>query len=285
MWAADPLAVAGSSYVPAGAATEDEGGVRLSGVWPYVSGCDHFDWAVLGARRGDGALSFCLTPRRDYAIEDDWDVTGLRGTGSKSITLDDVFVPAHRLLSFNDARAGQTPGAALHGRALYRTPFFACSSYCLVAPALGIVEGVLAEFINEVGPREVRSLAGGTSRLGAHYPVQMRVSEAAGLIDAAKLIIARDCAEMARMINSGTAMPVEQRLRNKRGQVLAVRFVRQAVDSLVGAIGTRGLAKSNRIQMAARDIQAIATHITLNNDIVMPAYGRHILGEEPGIPI
>ena len=113
----------------------------------------------------------------------------------------------------------------------------------------------------------------------------MRVSEAAGLIDAAKLIIARDCAEMARMINSGTAMPVEQRLRNKRGQVLAVRFVRQAVDSLVGAIGTRGLAKSNRIQMAARDIQAIATHITLNNDIVMPAYGRHILGEEPGIPI
>ncbi len=287
VWGDNPLAVAGSSYVPAGTAKFESNGVVLSGTWPYVSGSDHFEWTVVGAKREDGeeGLFFCLVPKTTYDVLDDWDVTGLRGTGSKSIKLDNVFIPKHRVLSFDEARTGTTPGAAFNKSKLYRTPFFACSSYCLISPALGIAEGALANFIQEVGPREVKSLRGHNSALSAHYPVQLRVSEASALIDAAKLIIRDDCREMSQVVDSGHEMSVQQKLRNKRNQVTAIQFLKRALDLLIGATGTKGIGRHNVIQLASRDIHAISSHITLNFDIVMPTYGRHLLGQDPGVPI
>ena len=80
-------------------------------------------------------------------------------------------------------------------------------------------------------------------------------------------------------------MSTEQKLKNKRNQVLATQFLKKAIDLLVGATGTKGLLKSNTIQLAAQNIHAIGTHITLNYDIVMPTYGRHVLGLDAGVPI
>ena len=287
VWGDDPLAVAGSSYVPAGTAQFDNNGIILTGTWPYVSGSDHFEWTIVGAKRKDGdeGLFFCLVPKTHYEVQDDWDVTGLRGTGSKSIKLNNVFVPTHRVLSFDEARTGTTPGAAFNKSKLYRTPFFACSSYCLIAPALGIADGALANFVQEIGPREVKSLRGQNSALSLHYPVQLRVSEASALIDAAKLIVRDDCIKMAQVIDSEQVMSVQQKLRNKRNQVTAIQFLKRALDLLIGATGTKGIARNNVIQLASRDIQAISSHITLNFDIVMPTYGRHILGQDPEVPI
>ena len=288
VWETDPLAVIGSSYVPAGIAERSRNNFKLSGTWPYVSGCDHFEWTVVGVKNSQsaqGELLFCLVPRKDYSINDDWDVTGLKGTGSKSISINNVSVPEHRILTFDSARTGRTPGADVNPNPLYRTPFFACSSYCLISPALGIAQAALDNFIGEIGPREVKSLRGQGSNMAEHYPVQTRVSEASALIDAAKLLITEDCKQMSRIINSGKEMSIERKLRNKRNQVLAIQFLKRASDLLVGATGTRGLSKNNPIQLAARNIQAIGTHITLNYDIVMPTYGRHILGLDAGVPI
>jgi len=288
VWKRDPLAAVGSSYVPAGLAKIVGSGFELSGTWPYVSGCDHFEWTVVGVNHqqdNQRNLYFCLVPRSDYTINNDWDVTGLRGTGSKSISMDKVFVPEHRILDFDSARSGITPGAKVNSRPLYKTPFFACSSYCLISPAIGIAKGALDQFIEEIGPREVKSLRGQKSNMAEHYPVQVRVSEASALIDAAKLIITEDCKKMSEIINKKQKMSTEQKLKNKRNQVLAVQFLKQAIDLLIGATGTKGLLKNNTIQLAARNIHAIGTHITLNYDIVMPTYGRHVLGLDAGVPI
>ena len=288
VWKQDPLAAIGSSYVPAGQVRTVKNGFELSGTWPYVSGCDHFEWTVVSVNHqqdNQNNLYFCLVPRSDYTINNDWDVTGLKGTGSKSISMDKIFVPEHRILDFDSARSGLTPGAKVNSHPLYRTPFFACSSYCLISPAIGIAKGALDQFIEEIGPREVKSLRGQSSNMAEHYPVQTRVSEASALIDAARLVITEDCKRMSEVINKNQNMSTGQKLKNKRNQVLAVQFLKQAIDLLVGAMGTKGLLKSNRIQLAARNIHAIGTHITLNYDIVMPTYGRHVLGLDPGVPI
>ena len=131
----------------------------------------------------------------------------------------------------------------------------------------------------------VKSLRGKISNMANHYPVQTRVSEASALIDAAKLIIIEDCKKMSATISKKQKMSKEQRLKNKRDQVLAIQFLKRAIDLLLGATGTKGLRQSNTIQLAARNIHAIGTHITLNYDIVMPTYGRHILGVDAGVPI
>lgn len=286
VWGTNPDAVAASSYVPAGSAEPVESGVRASGRWPFASGCDHFEWIILGVRLGGGTdIRFCLVPKTDFRIEDDWHVAGLAGTGSKSVVLEDVFVPEHRTMPFDDARQARTPGAALHGRSLYRLPFFSVSSNCLIAPALGIARGALDDYVDDIRDRDVRSVAGTSSKMADYTAIQMRIAEASGLIDAATLLILRDCRDTLATVEAGNEVTTEQRTRNKRDQALAMRFVKNAVQLIIDATGAKGLYDDRPIQRAWRDLQAVSAHITLNWDIVMPAHGRVMLGLEPGILI
>ena len=81
-----------------------EGGYKVNGAWAWSSGCDHATWAVLGGPvfKDGRAVDFVsyLIPREDYQIDDVWNVVGLRGTGSNTVVVKDVFVPTHRVLSF-----------------------------------------------------------------------------------------------------------------------------------------------------------------------------------------
>ncbi len=285
VWGADPRALAASSYVPAGKAATASGGVRLTGRWPFASGCDHFEWIILGAKENEGdKVHFYLVPRSDFEILKDWRVAGLAATGSNSVVLKDVFVPTHRRISFDEAKEGRTPGAERYGD-LYRLPFFAVSSYCLVAPALGIALGALQNYVDEVRGRDVRSLTGVASRLAEYDSVQTRVAEASGLIDAATELIRRDCRDVVATLRAGRPISTEQRTRNKRDQALAIRFAKQAVQLIIDGTGAKGLDIEQPIQRAWRDLQAAGSHITLSWDILLPAHGRVLLGLDPGILI
>jgi 3-hydroxy-9,10-secoandrosta-1,3,5(10)-triene-9,17-dione monooxygenase len=70
---------------------EDGDGLRISGTWGFSSGVDYTKWVLLHTLE-----EVCLVPRSDYEIIDDWYVSGLRATGSKTVKMDDVHVPPHR---------------------------------------------------------------------------------------------------------------------------------------------------------------------------------------------
>jgi len=122
----DPFTCA--AFAPTGTAVSADGGYILSGRWSFASGCDHAAWIYLGgfiappgaAPPYEGA--FFLLPIGDVEIIDNWFVNGLAGTGSKDIAAHGVFVPAHRVLMFADARAGTTPGGKYHQNPLYKMP-------------------------------------------------------------------------------------------------------------------------------------------------------------------
>jgi alkylation response protein AidB-like acyl-CoA dehydrogenase len=285
VWGTDPNALAASSYVPAGTATTATGGVQLTGRWPFASGCDHFEWIVLGAKENaEENVHFYLVPKSNFEIERDWRVAGLAATGSNTVILKDVFVPDHRRISFDQAKEGVAPGAMLH-EDIYRLPFFAVSSYCLVGPALGMAAGALQSYIDGIRGREVRSLTGAASKLAEYDAVQTRVAQASGLIDAATELIRRDCRDVVATLRDGQPITTEQRTRNKRDQAMAVRFAKQAVQMIIDGTGAKGLYNDQPIQRAWRDLQAAGAHITLSWDILMPAHGRVLLGLEPDILI
>src|SRR5499427_10162597 len=100
VWGEDPEAVAASSLAPREAARHVPGGWRLSGRYPFSSGCDYAQWGIIGAflgPKGDPRhIAYLLVPLAEVEIVDDWQVLGLLGTGSKSLVLHDVFVPEHR---------------------------------------------------------------------------------------------------------------------------------------------------------------------------------------------
>src|SRR5690606_5546693 len=86
------------------------GGFVLSGRWSFCSGIDHADWVLLrGTPAGDSRQYYFLFPCSEITIEDDWHVSGMSGTGSKSVLAKDVFIPAYRTLSLTDLMSPNPP--------------------------------------------------------------------------------------------------------------------------------------------------------------------------------
>jgi len=142
VWGGDAEAVAASSLAPREAARRVPGGWRLSGCYPFSSGCDYAQWAIIGAflgPKGDPrGVADLLVPLTQVEIVDDWQVLGLLGTGSKSLVLDDVFVPEHRHVMVSDLFAGTPPGAAVHpDYPVLRAPrgFLVSYSFCRRSPS------------------------------------------------------------------------------------------------------------------------------------------------------
>ena len=108
----DPATLIASTYMPVGRVTPVDGGFRLSGHWKFSSGSELCEWVFLGALVPPAVAGqppeyrTFLLPKADYRIQQDWDVLGLRATGSHDIVVDDVFVPAYRTHKAIDGMMG-----------------------------------------------------------------------------------------------------------------------------------------------------------------------------------
>ena len=288
VWAEDPDTLLCGSYAPAANAVRVPGGFEIAGKWSFASNCDNSGWALVGVMfpaEGDGKPKpgFLLLPRRDYEIEDDWFTVGLAGTGSKSIVVrEKLFVPEHRMLTFEQASSNNPPGAAAHANWVYRIPFLAGVPVSIASPALGMVQGAIDEFAASIGGRTTRGAVAGGGHPMAQFPqVQSRIGAAAAALDAAKLLLKRDTREVESGAAKGQFISIDDRIRNRRDHAYAVRLAVQAVDALFEVVGGGGLQLSSGIQRAWRDVNAVSHHISLNWDVVSAMYGQHYLGLEP----
>ncbi|KKC24009.1 monooxygenase [Sphingomonas sp. SRS2] len=288
VWDADPAALICGSYAPAAKAAPAAGGYRLTGRWSFASGCDISQWAVCAALIAgeEGAPlrpAFLLVPASDYRIDDDWHVIGLAGTGSKTLLLDDAFVPAHRLLFFADTTAGTTPGARHYRHnPTYTVPMLANIASCLASTAVGAAAGALENFVETTSGRVTRgAVAGGAAKMAEFPTIQIRVAEAAAAVDAAREILLRDLRRRAETARAGRLATVEERIESRRGQAFAVKLAVSATEALNASTGGQGLSTANPIQRAWRDANAVGRHISFNWDAVGSMYGQLALGLEP----
>ncbi|NBP73913.1 MAG: flavin-dependent monooxygenase [Alphaproteobacteria bacterium] len=289
VWGDTPEAISASSYSPGGTAVEVDGGYRITGKWLYCSGVLNADWMILGARIAKDTDSephtqgYILVPKSDYSVEDNWDVVGLIGTGSNDVIIEDLFVPSHRMLTLDEALSGNPPGAAVNGNELWRIPFFAAISLCLCAPAMGMAQGALETYVEMIGVRKTRGAALSQPQSMADFPtIQVRVAEAAAAIDAAKMLVRRDCQDIMRIMAEGRELTVEERARNKGDLSFAVKLARQAVDLLYESVGGAGLSNDSKTQRYWRDVHSASKHISMNWDMCSTLYGRVLLGLPSG---
>ena len=288
VWGSDPEALVCGSYAPAGKAMAAAGGFRASGRWSFASGCDVTQWAVCGAllpAEAEGkppTAAFLLVPANDYRIDDTWNTVGLAGTGSKTLELDDVFVPSHRIVTFRDACAGTSPGAAVNNNPLFKAPLLATIASCLAATAVGAAQGALDDYLAATSHRITRGAVAGANNKMAEFPtIQLRVAEAAASVDAARTILLRDLRVVMETLRAGTLVPVEQRIMSRRGQAFAVSLAVRAAEALNASTGGHGLDMANPVQRAWRDANAVGRHISMNWDVVGTMYGQLALGLEP----
>jgi alkylation response protein AidB-like acyl-CoA dehydrogenase len=285
VWA-DRTALAAGTYAPVAQAEAVDGGYLVSGSGGFCSGCDNAQWQFLGGMipqpQGTPQPGFFLLRTADIAIDDDWRVMGLAGTGSKRIVAKRAFVPTHRAVAFAALADASAPGMRAHPNPLYKQSFLAVLPVTIVSPVIGMAQGALAAFLDEAQVRTTRgAVAGGNRRMAELATVQLRVAEASACIDAARLMMLRDLAEAAEMAGRGEAVSLDVRLRNRRDQAFCVRLAIQAIDALFLAAGGQGLFLDHPLQRFWRDAHAAAAHISLNWDSAGSMYGQYLLGLEP----
>ncbi len=288
IWAGDVDPFTFACFAPTGTAVPTPGGYRLTGRWSFASGCDISAWGKLGAiikppgaePPYDGA--FFLLPVEDCEIVDTWFVCGLSGTGSKDIVVNDLFVPAHRVLHFAETRAGTTSGARHHDNPIYRIPLLMLGASMLASTAIGAAKGALDAYLEMTAPRTTRgALAGGGLRMVEFATVQLRLAEASASVEAAELILLTDMRNAMAKLRQGDEITVADRIRARRNQAYVTKLAVQAVEALNASTGGYGLHLENPVQRAWRDANAVARHVSLNWDAVGTMYGQHAFGLEP----
>jgi alkylation response protein AidB-like acyl-CoA dehydrogenase len=278
VWGADPEAVASSSLAPRAAARRCAGGWRLSGRYTFSSGCDHAQWAIVGAFLGEmgdpRTIAYLLVPLAEVTIDDDWHVLGLLGTGSKSLLLDDVFVPEHRVVMVGDLFAGTPPGAAVHpDYPVLRAPRGYLVSYSLPPVPIALARRALEVACRSFAGRVSR----GVRRLAESESVQMALGEASAAIDAATLLLHTGRETSTAKVNSGRRISEAEAMRARRDMTWAQHQASRGIEQLCELSGARSVYDDDPLQQMRRDMMTMLTHTAASRQAAFAPYGQVLL--------
>jgi alkylation response protein AidB-like acyl-CoA dehydrogenase len=276
----DPGLIVAGALNPLGEATPVEGGYRVTGRWPFASGCHNAGWFWGQCRVMDGdapalsdgagpALREALLPRADCEILDTWQVSGLRGSGSHDVVVRDVFVPEERMTG---VMAG---GMTLRETGtLYRFPPFNRLAYNKIGVAMGIAQAALDHFrqlATEKQPRGSRKL------LREKVSVQLVYAEAVARLRAARAYAFEAVDEVWSATERGEDATPEQRMHVHLACARACSESIAVVEAVVQAAGTTANFTSCPLERCLRDVRVVPQHIMVSAQWVETA-GRVLLG-------
>lgn len=287
VWGEDPDTRVSSSYAPMGKAAITEGGFTLSGRWSFSSGCAHATWVLLGGLvfSDEGQVvdfRTFLVPRERYEIVDVWNVVGLAGTGSNDIVVEDVFIPETFTLSMAETGRCKGPGQAVNTGDLYKLQFHSLFTTTITTPIIGMARGAYEEHVT-MQQNRVRASYGEKASLDPFAAV--RVATASSDIDAAWALLMANIREQQAYVARGEKIPITQRLRIRRDQVLGTQRAIDAIDLLFEASGGRALANGTPLQRAWRDAHAGRVHAANDPERALQMYGASEFGHkvDPGM--
>lgn len=279
VWGDDPQATIASGVNTAqGKAWATEGGYRVSGRWNFSSGVNVATWNMLGITIQDGPNAgqqgLMVIPKSDYTIIDDWQVMGMRSTGSMTVEATDIFVPDYRIINSLDLRGGDSaPGCKTNPGAVFRAALSGFSGHVIAATLVGNAQAAL-----ELTVESIRQKSAGPVKLNEIQAVQMRMSAAAARIDAAYRIVRSDMVDAHLFAERNEVPSTERKFRAKRDISFAVMLCNEAVDILAALGGAHGIYDSSPMQRVFRDARSGATHIQFAQDMNFTSWGTVALG-------
>lgn len=271
-WSDGPDTRASSSYAPTGKWIQVDGGYQLNGIWGFSSGVDHAQWIIVGG----GDRNF-IVPRNDFEVDQEsWDVAGLKGTGSKSVTMSNVFVPNYRVHMLRDTYEGNDPGLAVNDRPLYRCSFMSIFNSTMANSAIGATLGGLNEFIANSKTRRARRGTGASVTENPHLLVKL--AGAYSLVETVKRRHLRHWTELFEIACSGREAPTIKRMQVRFDAADSIAQSMSALEEIWPVSGATSILSSNHLQQVVRDLHAMRVHGSAGREAAATLYSQSLLG-------
>lgn len=279
VFAGDPDVLLPGTLAPQGRVSRADGGWILNGRWQFGSGVDHGPWLLLGAmgeKGPDGRRSppvHVVVPKSDVVVDDTWFTLGMRGTGSKDLVADEVFVPDHRAMQtlalFNGTFEEKLSP-------LYHLPVMGSLASMLAGTVLGMAEAGLARFVEATAVR--RDVYAGDAK-AAKAGIQMRVAEAEGELRSARHCVEQNCGILdAAMRDNRPPLELPLRVQLRWNAAYTVELCRRAAERIFAVSGAHAVYDGHPLQKLHRDINTASHHAIVDFDSVAELKGKLELG-------
>lgn len=263
------------------------GGLIVSGKWAFASGCLHASWGLLGVPLVNDAgekigQALGVFPASDFTIEDTWHAAGMKGSGSNTIVVNEIFIPEHRLLS-TAALAGPDTPTAYKEEALYRSSLFPSFAIPLLGPLLGMASRALEYVIEKASQKGIALTSYQPQATSTGF--QASLGKAAVLIETAHLHTYRAADTVDEAAREGRTISFPERAKFRMDAAHAAEAVGKAIELLMYAHGASSFLEQNPLQRIWRDVAIASRHAILLPEIGAEIYGRSLLGVEEKIAI
>jgi alkylation response protein AidB-like acyl-CoA dehydrogenase len=261
---ADPSLILSGALNPQGVAVPVPGGFRVTGQWPFASGCHNaqYFWGQCQVRDEDGnplndgtpPLREALVSRDDFEILDTWNVSGLRGSGSHDVAVRDVFVPEENMTAvlFSPPNDSGT---------LFRLPPFSRLAYNKVGVSTGIARAAIDHFIELAGSHKRRM---SSVPLRERPDVQRNVAAAETALRSGRAFVLDAVGDLWDTVDAGDEPSHEQRALVHLACSNAAMSSIRAVDLVCEVAGTAANLVSNPLERCQRDVRVIPQHIVVS---------------------
>lgn len=275
-----PHAITTGVTAPLGRAEPVDGGYRVTGRWPFGSGCQVSDWICGGClvmeegkprtnARGLPESVLVMFPAAEVTVHQTWNSSGLCGTGSHDIEVRDAFAPEGRWTVLGGRPRVDAP--------LYRFPTLGLLALGVSAIAIGIAEHAIAAF---VALATVKMPTGSRRTLAERAATQKDLARARALVSSARAythqVIDRAWTQAEAQGRLGLDLKAELRLAASNNTWSAV----EAVDLVYHLGGGSSVYHANVLQRCFRDVHVTTQHIM----VAQPTYevvGKVMLGIDP----
>jgi alkylation response protein AidB-like acyl-CoA dehydrogenase len=268
-----PDVLAAGAFNPTGRIVKEDGGYRVAGRWGFASGCEHARWlfgnCVEGVVDGVPQLRIAVFSPDEVAIEDTWDVSGLRGTGSHHFRVDDLFVSADRTFRpLVDPPSLDEP--------IVRIPPPSLIPLLISSVALGIARGSLDDVI-ELAGEKVPLLA--PAPLAADPVFHLDLANADTELRAARALVYEVADEVWAAAEAGDELSMDQRARVRAAGVWCAARAAAVVDAAYRSGGGSSLYAESPLQRRLRDIHALTQHFLVRRNTMVTA-GAVLAGQD-----
>jgi indole-3-acetate monooxygenase len=277
IYAKGPDVVFAGGIFPPQKAFPVAGGLEVSGRWSWGSGCTGADLIGVGIKVGGadtGLPRTAVMPRHQATIVKNWEVNGLKGTGSHDIVVDKVVVPESWTFVRGGASSLDTP--------LYRYPPMALAAQVLAVVALGVARTALDDI---TAMARGRASITGAPVLADRAYVQTGIAEAEAALRSARAFFYEATDQAYAALGAGDTLDAKARTLLRLSSSHAAKVGADVAQTAYRLSGTTGIFTANSIAQRFQDALIVPQHAFLSEGTWQSA-GRVFLDLDtpPGFP-